>query len=629
MSSFTAFDFAAGQPSIMDNMTFGIELEFLCYTPRDMSPRSHLSKALRKPVLLPCTRCDQNHSWILPTEGVLDTFVAPFSTWTMHRDTTVKASDNENANVPKGSVFYNMELVSRIMNFSKSTPDPIGQRYPCTGELFEWDPYTEISTFIGKIQEAFSGHGFCAVTNKSTGLHIHFSNGKYQPPVKTSLGMFGVFAALERQFDQISPVSRISALPFDGPTPGIQRPTPEYKYGQVSDWVGSGSRAFNEIMRLTVKTAIKSDPEFNRSTITEELQSCSPPYWLDTISKFDEEVEAFFNTWPNNDSTGEVLSRRSMAINLQHLTSSVGKSTVEVRAAPGSLNFSEVWEWLQFMGKLMLWLSTPGVDHNAIITNIWANPSSTVVDLLKEIGVSQTTIDFYTDRLSTDWAVRRHARLTSAIKDEDPFKTFLEVVENNRLADYRRKAVDSKILQKLEGGYYGQIPDALFKTLPAKTQNCSDIFLNMDTCDYEKWTDKVIADAAVVVIPPRSSNTSWSDDPFKTSNSNSCQTSGMFSAAPSSFNTPPPPNLGDPFTTSSAPPTPSGTSKYPQTADDSSALLPDHSDNLSDVSEEFPFRSTDGKDKTFATSAPAGGFPDTRQKSPDSDGDIDLSYYGL
>ncbi|KAK6005871.1 hypothetical protein QM012_007513 [Aureobasidium pullulans] len=608
--SFAAVDIAAGQPSIMENMTFGIEFEFLCYTPRNKGPRSHLSQALKKPVVLPCTRCGQNHSWMLPTEGVLDYFVAPFTTWTLHRDTTVKPSDDEKAHVPEGSVFYNMELVSRTLNFSKSTPDPIGQRYPCNGELFEWDSYTEISTFMGRVHEAFSDDGFCCSNNKSTGLHIHFGNGKYQPPIKSSLGMFGVFAALERQFDQISPASRIPALSFDGPTPGIPGSVPEYKR-QVSDWVGAGSRAFLESMRLAIKTAIKDDPELNRSTITEELQNCNVPAWLDTILKF-EQVETFFSAWPKDDSTGEVLGRRSMAINLQNLTSSVGKSTVEVRAAPGSLDFSEIWAWLQFMGKLMLWLATPGIDHIAIITKIWADPNSTVVDLLKKIGASQTIIHFYTDRLSADWAERQHARLTSTIKADDPFKSFLTAIENNRLADYRRVTVDTKILQKLEGGYYGQITNALFKTLPAKIQNRA-------------------ADAAVIVVQPPSPNTSWSDDPFNLSNPFARKTPGMFSAASPDFNRPRPLDLDDPFTTLPAPPTPSRTSKHPKTVNGATANLPDHdTKNLSDASEECPFRNTDDKKRTFAISAPPGGFPDTRPKSPDSDGDdVDFSYYGL
>ncbi|KAH0339544.1 hypothetical protein KCU81_g7136, partial [Aureobasidium melanogenum] len=366
----TTTEDAAGQPSIMENMTFGIEFEFLCYTPHGVSPRSHLSQALREPVDLLCSRCAQNHSWKLPVEGTLDGFVAPFSTWTLHRDNTVKASDDETVHVPKGSDFYSMELVSRVMNFSNPTTDPIGQTYPCTGELLEWDSQTEISTFIQKVQEAFSGTGYRASTNKSTWLHIHFGNGKHQPSVQTAL------------------VSRISSLPFEGPTPGLRGMAPEYKYGQVNEWVGAGSRAFLEMMRWRVKRAIKDDAETTRFTITEQLQGCSPPFWLDSISVPDE-VETFLDNWPLDDSVGEPLSRRSMAVNLNNLTSNVGKCTVEVRAAPGSLDFSEVWAWSQFMGKLMLWLSTPAVDHNAIITNIWADPDSTVLDLLNEIGASR------------------------------------------------------------------------------------------------------------------------------------------------------------------------------------------------------------------------------------------------
>jgi predicted transcriptional regulator len=58
------------------------------------------------------------------------------------------------------------------------------------------------------------------------------------------------------------------------------------------------------------------------------------------------------------------------------------------------------------MGKLMLWLSTADIDHRTVVLDIWANPKSTILDLIKQVGVSQSTVNFYVDRLSADWAVR-------------------------------------------------------------------------------------------------------------------------------------------------------------------------------------------------------------------------------
>jgi hypothetical protein len=149
-----------------------------------------------------------------------------------------------------------------------------------------------------------------------------------------------------------------------------------------------------------------------------------------------------------------------------------------------------------------LWLSTPEIVHYSFLLDVWANPDSTIMDLIKQIGVSESTVDYYVGRMSADWSVRRHARLTSNIKKTDPFNSFLHAVECNRLNDYRVEAVNSKISEKLEGGHYGQISDALYQTLPADIQNHPDNFLNKDTCDYERFTDKVIADAAVVVVSP-------------------------------------------------------------------------------------------------------------------------------
>lgn len=603
MSFYTADYDAAGQPSILENMTFGVEFEMLAYAPRGVEPRAHLEKVLSEPVSLHCSHCNRDHSWKLPVEGVLNShgFVSAFSTWTIHRDPSVYSEKDEEACVKRGSSkFYNLELVSRVLNFCSPTPDPVGQTYPCTGELFLWDSHIEINAFIQRIHEAFSGEGYCVGTNKNCGLHIHFGNYRQPPPVKTSLGMVGVFACLERHFDQIFPASRICILPFQGPIPGIIRSNAVYKYvkgdEEQSCWIGPHSRPFLENVRSSVKKAIKDDPKANRVLIADHLKGCVPEAWLDIISGCSE-VEDLLNSWSTHDSVGDHFNTRSMAVNITNLVNGSPKSTVEVRAAAGSLESSEIFAWIDFMGKLMLWLSTPEIDHKTFILDVWANPDSTILDLIKQIGASRSTIDYYEDRLSADWALRRYARLTSNIDDNDPFKPFLHAVERNRLNDYCIEAVNSKITQKLEGGYYGQISDALLQTLPLEVQNHPDNFLNKDTCDYELFADKVIADAAVAVSPKPSD--SWNDDSDQ---------APVWS--PDSFNAYVSSGAEDPYTNTSDSPTLAGTSKFPRTVDGSNALW-----DGSDGSDEFPFRND--SNKTFAVSAPPGGFPDTRPGSPE------------
>ena len=467
-----------------------------------------------------------------------------------------------------------------------------------------WDSQTEINAFIQRIHEAFSGKGYCVAANKNCGLHIHFGNGKRSPPVKASLGMVGVFACLERHFDQIFPASRVCILPFKGPIPGIIRSDSVYKYIQGDDtqscWIGPHSRPFLETIRSSVKKAIKNDPEANRAFIAGCLQDCVPEAWLNMISECNE-VEDLLNLWPIHDSAGQHFNARSMAVNLTNFVNGSPKSTVEIRAAPGSIDCSEIWAWTNFMGKLMLWLSTPELDHKTFVLDVWADPDSTILDLIKQIGASQSTLDYYTDRLSADWAVRRHARLTSNIDKNDSFKPFLHTIEHNRMNDYRSQAVNSKITQKLEGGYYGQISDALFQTLPFEIQNHPDNFLNKDKYDYELFADKAKADAEAVVV---SSPLKVSDDPWN----------DYYTPAwdPESFNayvSSDPKDLSNDIIDFSTAP---GTSKYPRTVDGSDAL----SDG-SDGSDEFPFRNTDDDNKTFAVSAPPGGFPDTRPESPE------------
>ncbi|KAI4846899.1 hypothetical protein E4T44_04813 [Aureobasidium sp. EXF-8845] len=567
MSPSTTSNGAAGQPSILENMTFGIELEMLALAPRNVNPSKYLSKAFRQPILLLCSRCKRDHPWQLPVEATPNSegFVSPFSTWTVHRDPTVYADDDEDMFIPESSSCYSIELVFRVMNFCKHTPDPRGQAYPCTGEPFMWDPQIEIRAFIQRIHEAFSRPGYCVTNNRTTGFHIHFSNGENRPPVPTSLGMFAVFACLERHFDRISPASRICVMPFNGLTPGLINPYPVYKYrrGKQSDWIGPGSRVFLECIRSAVDSVTKDNPEPNRASVAAVLQECTPKAWFDIMLGC-ERAEDFLNAWPKTDSAGNGICPRTMAVNLQNLTSNLGKSTLEVRAAPGTVDFSEVWAWTESMGKLMLWLSSPDIDHETVIMDIWADPNSTILDLVKQVGTSQSTVDFYVDRLTPDWAVRRHDRLISNIDRTDPFMVFVYSNEYNRRLDYRVEAVESKISQKLYGGYYGQISDALFQTLPAALRTHPRNFLNANTCDYGRFADKVIAKAATVntslVLRGRSrfsinrgSHTNPSSTPAYTPKSSENLNPVHLS------------NLDDPFTNISGLPAPSAVPKYPGT----------------------------------------------------------------
>jgi hypothetical protein len=253
------------------------------------------------------------------------------------------------------------------------------------------------------------------------------------------------------------------------------------------------------------------------------------------------------------------------------------------------------------MGKLMLWLSTADIDHRSVIMDIWADPKSTILDLIKQVGVSQSTVDFYVDRLSADWAVRRHARLLSKIHRHHPFRAFLLVIENNLRLDYRIEAVDSKISQKLMGGYYGQISDALFQTLPVQFRNHPDNFLNMDTCDYGRFADKVIADAGVSITPEP--KVRMDNSP----NTTSPQILVQAPATPSAFNILPSSGLEDPFTHTSDRPTSLGSLRYPKTLDGSNILpygrVTNHSRNGSDGSRDLQSSTTDVCDRTSAVSA--------------------------
>ncbi|KAI5198611.1 hypothetical protein E4T39_06649 [Aureobasidium subglaciale] len=629
-----AFVDAAGQPTILSNMTTGIELEFLAYTPKNVKPKAHLLKALRAPVTLKCSKCAASHSWILPVTGKLDhqAFVTPFSLWTLVNDVSVEACrKTEKPYVPKDSEYYNMELKSRIINFAKLTPCPLGQTYPCTGEPFLWDANTEISAFVQRIHEAFSGPGYCIATNMLTGLHVHLGNYKDVMAVKSSLGMFGAFTALERLFDGVLPVSRIGMENVTGPLPGIDRTHVVHEYDDVhSDWVGSCSRVFLEMLRRDIKSAIEKDPESARSTIIDQLKSCNVPAWLTYISTFDK-VKLFRDTWPLHASSGAWFPQRAIAVNLLNLETGYDtKNTVEIRAAPGSLDLCEIGAWYDLMGKLMLWLSNPDLSHRSVLESLWANPESSMIDLAKQVGALQSTIDFYADRLTADWAQRRFDRLTSNL-DSNTFKSFVHAVESNRLQDYRSQAVHSKIFHKLVAGYYGQLPKSIFESLPVEVQAHPDSsIMNMDTCDYEAWADKVIANAATIFARVTQERTMPSWDMISYPHPNIGNLADLLQQRVNNGTAPVPNSDVSMSSLGSSWASPIDAAATAATAATAAAAIDitaddTHSDNASNASsEEFPFRDSDAQDRTFATPAPVEGFPDTRPESPGSGDDVDL-----
>ena len=659
MSESTIPTEAAGQPSILSDLTFGIEFEFLAYAPDNVNPQRAAMKALNRPVQVQCDKCPQIHSFMLPVEDSIDN-PRPFQLWTSHNDVSIVPETNEAGHIPEECRFYPLELVSRILNFTKPTPDPIGQIYPCTGEPYEWSAQTEVAAVLQRLTECFSRPGFLLCNNRSTGLHTHWGNGQERPPVQTSIGMFGVFTALERHFDALLPVSRICSQGVRGPSLGINRPNPLYSYSEIKEnlYVGSTSKVFLEDFARTIRGAMDLESEEEtRATIYEALRNCNAPAWLESMSAHDS-IDDFLDSWPPTQGRGRAtLSQRSIAVNLTNLQRFNGsKGTIEVRATPGSSDIDEVWAWCDFMGKLVLWLSTPGIQHKDIIIGIWANPHSSIFDLLTQVGVSQSTFDFYTDRMDRNWAAERFNRLATNLKG-NPFKHFIRAVENNRYEDCRRFHVDAKIQEKLEQGLYGQHPDAFLQVmLPSELYyHPESLNLNMNKCDLKSRTDEIIEDAKALAaaksevsprklyvwVPPRG------DDSGSGSPTSASLVPPPLFARPSVPQRTPdiPSDLEDPFTTTSPTSTPSRPAGPIPTVRDLADIIqhqtnvdrhaameidsewdsslsagtPTRSPRASPAqSEDFPFRATNDAERTYAQQVPEGAASDSEARSPES-----------
>ncbi|KEQ97484.1 hypothetical protein AUEXF2481DRAFT_602122 [Aureobasidium subglaciale EXF-2481] len=210
----------AGQFSDLKRRTFGVECEFIGLIPTKspLDATQYTCEILQKKVTLPCkNKCAQGvHSWYLPVQDEASESKAPgtsaFSAWDVQKDISIHLSDGEYLAYRGAEEFTDVgqvELVSRVLNFDSPTPCARGQKYPCTGELFEWEWRDELQAIFGALREGFNRPGYRALINASTGLHVHLDNGSLGFPLDVVKDITGTFIALERCCDSIMPLSRI------------------------------------------------------------------------------------------------------------------------------------------------------------------------------------------------------------------------------------------------------------------------------------------------------------------------------------------------------------------------------------------------------------------------------------
>lgn len=215
----------ATSASPKQSCTLGVELEFVAVVPDNSEFTAHdtVWEVLRKPISLPCPyNCPQGHHELrLPVDGQPPSYWQhhdddnEYNTWVVGRDCSVRLSDDEKPFYPNESVYSDVELQCRILDFFNPTPCPHNQTWPCNGQPLTWNWGEEITTVINALKQGFNRPGFRVFSNGTCGLHLHVGRHDLVFNLDTTKNVMGMFTALERCFDAILPIDRIGAYEDD------------------------------------------------------------------------------------------------------------------------------------------------------------------------------------------------------------------------------------------------------------------------------------------------------------------------------------------------------------------------------------------------------------------------------
>ncbi|KAG9633401.1 hypothetical protein KCU64_g15818, partial [Aureobasidium melanogenum] len=393
-----------------------------------------------------------------------------FKTWIITRDCSVRLTNDEKKLYPDDSVVSDVEIPSRILDFSNPSPCPHGQLWPCNGQPLVWDWRDEITAIINTLKQKCIKPGFRVFTNETCGLHVHIGRDRFGFTLDTTKNIMGIFTAYERCFDSLLTVDRIAgyendhhtalpALNLANPNSSIilWRPSAGWKYS-----LPLSVRQFDHLGH-DLMSAYESSDFFEWDTLVRN--GASIPYWLRRL----------YQT-TNFAELGLYSTAHQSCINLEHLVHNhTTKPTIEVRLHPGTLEVNEILAWIDLLCNLSIYAETTTTTAVvACLISAHRNPSLTVVDIARLVNASSATIDHYANILSPDYSSRRFHQNTSTQPDDSltPLYTYNET---HRRSQTSPSAISARIMQKLISGRYGQFPSSfLEKFLPREVRNAAE-----------------------------------------------------------------------------------------------------------------------------------------------------------
>lgn len=482
--------------------TFGVELEFLVLVPNEYPYTAHhaVFEMLSDKVTLPCPfNCEQaQHDFRLPVDNEPPAFWNfhesdnEYKTWIVTRDCSIKLTNDKKKLYPDDAVVSDVEIPSRILDFSNPSPCPHGQVWPCIGQPLMWDWRDEIAAIINALKR-LNKPGFRVFTNETCGLHVHVGRGKSGFGLDAAKNIMGIFNAFERCFDTLFTVDRIAGYEDDHAALPALKTTdldnPIVPWTASSGWKYSLPLSVRQFEHLghDLMTALESDDFFTWDDLVKH--GASIPYWLHRLY----ETTDF-------DELGLYSTAHQSSLNLENLVhDDTEKPTIEIRLHPGTLEISEILAWIDLLCSLSIYAETTSTTAvTAYLESAYENPSLTLVGIARLVNASSATINHYTTMLSPDYA-SEISRQSTSTQPNDSLAPLYTYNANHRLSQTSSAAISARITQKLISGRYGQFPASFLKqVLPDQVRKAADKdakFLSdeMDDKGLKNWSSEVVS----------------------------------------------------------------------------------------------------------------------------------------
>ena len=396
------------------NLTFGIELEFICLrtdhifeeTFKESEHTGTVGPALYSHLLnagIPAT------GWESLDDDIVDN--APtYSQWRVETD-ILYLSRGEGDLLPEGWESEAVELSSRKFNF------------------FTDDWRSEISAVLQVLRDIENQYGCRFITNKSTGFHVHVGNDTEKVPLRVAKNVFQLATAFERCLDELHTAPR------------IEMPE-EFVYGHCYYPPSFFHACSDQLENVTWNSSL-----FNRLANIENVASYGE--LVEMFKVFRPELGQQYPTTGHNSAINfDNLFTERPYLNDDDLT-----GTIEFRQHTGSLDYIEIVAWVLLTCQIVKFCADVPEDDMLDLCLRAVDMTFKLEDFLLAIDCGEDVMDHYLNHGPTIGVV---GTTTNELPSGDPLLEFI-IAQNDDECDQRgdQEAVEAAIQSKFQRGLYG------------------------------------------------------------------------------------------------------------------------------------------------------------------------------